>query len=287
MSTLSVCTYASSAKKLELPFKEVILSALPITDELIIINCDDYRHDNLSEVDDIINDLKLNCEQFKSFNSGTTPVTGNFKMFHIPFPKRLRKNCYVMQRTNALMQASCDYILLLDGDEVLHENSYERIKLAMELGHDAYTFKVKHFWRDYNHFIWGEWWYSQRPYLFRNNLGIFDGYRSWLENGKIKTEYTSDLTTWDYKPVMDFAKRTSVELFHYGYLRSDECMLNKYNEMETWFHNDNKSQKKEWDWNMSAYGTTDLVERFEGIHPKVMKERIEEHKARYMRYYVD
>ena len=71
MSTLSVCTYASSAKKLELPFKEVILSALPITDELIIINCDDYRHDNLSEVDDIINDLKLNCEQFKLFNNGT------------------------------------------------------------------------------------------------------------------------------------------------------------------------------------------------------------------------
>jgi len=279
MPTLSICTYASDAKRLELPFKEVILSALPITDELIIINSDDNICD---EVDDDLKELFYYNDLYKKMFTD-----GKIKIFDIPFPKRLRKNCYVMQRTNALMQASCDYILLLDGDEVLHENSYERIKLAMELGYDAYTFKVKHFWRDYNHFIWGEWWYPQRPYLVKNNLGIFDGYRSWLENGKIKTEYTSDLTTWDYKPVMDFAKRTSIELFHYGYVRSDECMLNKYNEMETWFHDDNKSQKKEWDWNMSAYGTTDLVERFEGIHPKVMKERIEEHKARYMRYYMD
>src|SRR4030067_3395328 len=279
MPTLSICTYASDAKRLELPFKEVILSALPITDELIIINSDDNICD---EVDDVLKELFYYNDLYKKMFTD-----GKIKIFDIPFPKRLRKNCYVMQRTNALMQASCDYVLLLDGVEVLHENSYERIRLAMGLGHDACTFKVKHFWRDYNHFIWGEWWYPQRPYLFRNNLGIFDGYRSWLENGRIKTEYTSDLTTWDYKPVMDFAKRTSIELFHYGYLRSDECMLNKYNEMETWFHDDNKSQKKEWEWNMSAYGTTDLVEKFEGTHPKVMQERIEEHKARYMRYYLD
>lgn len=275
--SLSCCTYASDVQKLELPFREVIESTLPIADEIIIINSDtsngiDSLGENFeSSVQRTIYKLKNKIDYNK------------LKMYHIPFPKRLRKNCYVLQRSNAIAQATKDWILLLDGDEVLNNEDYDKIYQAMELGdkegYIAFTFKVLHHYRDYRHINTSEWYYKRRPYLFRNNLGIFDGYRSWMENGKIVTDYTSDLTTWDYKPLMDYAKHTSIRIHHMGYVRSDECMLNKYNEMETWFHDDNYSQKSKWEWNMNE------CEVYDGTLPKVLDELVEEHKKLHPNYY--
>jgi len=270
---LSCCTYASDISKLELPFKEVILSAIPIADELIIINS---NQNNNEEIYDILDEL---YEQGDKQN-----FLDKIKTFDIPFPKRLRKNCYVLQRSNAIAQCTKEWILLLDGDEVLHEEDYDKIYKLMEIGdkegYIAFNFKVLHFYRDYKHYKTSDWWYKKRPMLFKNNLGIFDGYRSWIENGEIKTEYTSDLTTWNYQPLMKYSKDTSVRAFHYGYVRSDECMLQKYNEMETWFHNDNKTQKDRWVWDMND------TEIYVSHHPKVMQERINIHMKEHLEYYV-
>ena len=205
MPTLSICTFCSNPISYEFPLKELILSALPICDEFILINGDnierdryDYNLENDSEVEKIINQI---------YEVETDAYLNKIKIYYNPWEPRMRRNAMVLQKSNAISHCTSDYVLCLDADETLHEEDFSKIKKAMELGHDFYTFRVLHFWRDYDHIIGGEnkadpgeQWYKKRPYLFKNNLGIFDGYRYIPEENRCR--YTSDLTTWQYEPIM-------------------------------------------------------------------------------------
>ena len=274
MSTLSVCTFCSDPITQEFPFKEVVLSALPIADEIVIINGDNILVDDYLMAEELGEDKlyeksetdKIIIDTFYQYGKGDY-YSPDLKIYYNKWESRMRRNMMVLQKSLAISHCTCDYILALDGDEVLHEKDYDKIKQAMELGHDAYTFKVLHFYRDYQHYKVarsGDQWYERRPYLFKNNLGIFDGYRH-IKDGIC--QYTSDLTTWDYKPVMDSAKHTSIEIFHYSFVRSEKSMLEKQNAIEKRHHPD-WEDLTEWNWDMSN------TKKFEETHPKVMNERI-------------
>ena len=56
-STLSVCTYCSDPITLDFPFKEVLLSSLPIADELVIINCDSFDTTGKKEVAQVLSEI--------------------------------------------------------------------------------------------------------------------------------------------------------------------------------------------------------------------------------------
>jgi hypothetical protein len=271
MPSLSVVTHCSNPVTMDFPFVEVINSVLPIADEVVIINGDPASEDD-GEVLTLIKE-SLHSGKLENFRS-------EIKIISMPWQEKARKNASMIQRSNAIFQATGDYVLLLDGDEVLHEKDYDKILDAVNLGELAYTFRVNHFYRDYLHLACSSWWYKRRPYLFRNFEGIFDGYRSWLEEGKIVTNYTSDLVTWDYKPLLDYAKHTSIEVFHYGYVRDPEKMLLKQNNIEKRHHPD-FDEIKEWEWKMEQTRKIDSI----NVHPNIMESRIENHMNKYPNYY--
>ena len=252
---ISGCVQVSNPKTLEFPFIECIKSLLPIVDELIIVNGDKCTDIYRSEVSNLLNESGLGYDD-------------KIKILHLPWSENGKKNMYMVFRSAGIFNCTGDYILPLDADEVLHEKDYSKIEEAVKLGYDAYAFRVLHFYRDYMHIKNSDYWYKYRPYLFKNGLGIFDGYRSDIIDGKLVTELYSDYVTFDYKAVMPFAKKTSIEVFHYGYVRSEKCMLDKYNNMELKWHPNRETLKTKWEWDMKD------TEEYIKSHPEVMKDRI-------------
>lgn len=255
--SLSIVTFVSEPIIKEFPFKELLLSAIPIADEIVIISGEKGAHTSFGNqgIAQIIDEIA---------NEGND--TTKMNLFFNPWEPRMRRNMMVLQKSIAISHATCDYVLALDGDEVLHEKDYDKINRAMLLGQDAYSFRVKHFYKDYKHIKSvrsDDQWYERRPYLFKNGLGIFDGYRYIESEGKCR--YTSDLTTWDYEPVV--AIPTSIEVFHYSFVRSKEAMLDKTNAIEK-RHHPNWKDLESWSWDMSN------TEEFKGTHPKSMEDRI-------------
>lgn len=257
--SLSVALSCSNPISMDFPLKECIQSIVPIADEIIIVNGDKIEFDSYGEVHQVLNDYFQHIEKI-------------MRIYHLPWRDSFRKNMSLLSKTAAISQCTKDYILLLDADEVIHEKDYERIKKCLEIGHDAYSFRTIHFYRDYDHYkVNGERWYNHRPKLFKNGLGIWDGYQSWISEWDevIIREYTADLVTWDYEPVHEFSKQTKIDIFHYGYTRKPEIMLKKQNNIEKRHHPDWKELDK-WIWDMSD------TKEFKGAHPEVMEERIKE-----------
>lgn len=285
--TLSVVMAVSNPITYDFPFVECVKSILSIADEIIIINGDkeffwyeenNYSNRNNAEVDYLLSKFLVNSSD-------------KFKVFHLPWQESFRKNMESIAKSAAISQASKDYVLLLDVDEVIHENDHDKIKQCLELGKDAYSFRTLHFYRDYNHYKIpnaDNYWYNHRPKLFKNGLGIWDGYQSWVETNTVnyevvptlKTEYTADLITWDYKPVHSFSMKTSITIYHYGYVRDQDKMLVKSNNIEKRYHPE-YNNKKEWEWDMNN------CVKYTQSHPKVMEARIINHKNKYMEYYKD
>lgn len=259
--TLSVATYVSNPKSLEFYLRELINSVKPISDEIIVINMDQCKDDR-SETSLLL------CGYYDIVRT-----------FHLPWQKRMMKNMGRIARSVAISQASCDYVLILDCDEVIHEKDHDKIKKCMEMDHDIYSFRTLHFYRDYNHIKYGvntsdpgQVWYDHRPKMFKNNLGIFDMHD---KNGNY-----SGLVTFNGEDCQTIAKKTSIEIFHYGHVRSKEVYVKKTNDIERSYHPDWKDiQVEDFEWNISG------TKLFEGTHPKVMKKRIENHKKKYSQYY--
>jgi len=281
MKTLSVVMAASNPVTMEFPLRECILSALPAVDEIILINGDNVdleRGDQdfyISEVEDVLRDMKNEYWENYDDSFECAWYSGKIKRVFLPWKESFRKNMESLAKSAAISQATKDYVLLLDCDEVLHEEDYDKIKQCMEIGKDAYSFRTLHFYRDYKHYkIAGAgngYWYNHRPKLFKNGLGIWDGYQSWIDKeGKLHTEYTADLITWDYKPVHSFSVKTSITCYHYGYVRSDKAMLAKHNAIEKRYHPDH-IDLTEFNWDMSE------TAEYTGTHPKVMEDKINEY----------
>jgi hypothetical protein len=252
---ISGCVHVSNPKTLEFPFIECVKSLLPIVDELIIVNGD---KDFDGEVYDLLTKNTYTLATYKNI----------IKVINLPMSDLSKKNIYMIAKSAGIFNCTGDYILPLDADEVLHEQDYPKIEEAVKLGHDAYAFRVLHFYRDYTHIKISDYWYSYRPYLFKNGLGIFDGYRSDIIDGKLVTEFYGDYVTFDYKAVMPFTKKTSIRAFHYGYVRNEKCMLDKFNNMELKWHPNGETLKTKWEWDMQD------TEEYTKTHPEVMKNRI-------------
>ena len=262
---LSVCLSCSNPISLDFPLKECILSVIPIADEIVLINGD--LEGRGGEVANVVADLQEYSKEFGDWE-------GNFVEYHLPWRDSFRKNMHGLSITAAISQCTKDYILWLDADEIIHEQDHKSILSLMNFKADAYSFRTIHFYRDYEHYkIPKGNWYNHRPKFFKNNLGIWDGYQSWLELGAdgrsfVRREYTSDLITWDYKPVHSFAIKVKIPIYHYGWVRHPSVMLLKQNSIERRHHPDWKDWKS-WEWDMKD---TDI---FEGSHPKVMADRLE------------
>ena len=266
MKTLGLALYGNNNYLNEYCIDEILTQGINLYDEVVFID-----GDSIDETMDMIN---IHKDNYLSKNK-------KFKIYKLPWRDSFRKNMMLLTRTAAMSQIESDYILYMDADELLLESQFSKIKNLINLDNDAYSFQTLHFWRDYNHIKdYVDNWYNYRPKLVKNGLGIWDGYQSWIDKtGNIQRNYTSDLTTWDYKPVYSFAEKSSIVTFHYGWILSSERALEKYNSIELRHHPDGSTKKIEWNWGMES------VKEFKANHPEAIKEKIKRHKEKYSQYY--
>lgn len=265
-STLSVAVACSNPIDMYFPFKELLLSVKDLAQEIVVVNCDEDEAviSGNSQVDQIVDEVMFNSDK-----------RVNIKTYYLPWQEHMMKNMEMLAKTAAISQCTKDYVLLLDADEIIHEDNHDHIRRLIELDHGIYSFRTIHFYRDYDHFKNdnAKEFYNHRPKLFRNFEGTFDGYQSWytgLRNKDfIKSEYTADLVTWNYESANKYSKKVVVPIYHYGWVRPTELMLDKQNKIDNRYHRDFKDRPK-WEWDMTDTSV------FHGEHPEVMKERIRE-----------
>ncbi len=245
---VSGLTIVLRGKELGYPFKEAILSALPICDEFVVVV--GKGDDGTLEAVRSIGDSRIRIVETE-WSTKVTP-----------------RKCLIAQQTNiGLHMCTGDWVLYLQANEILHELSLPTVQDLMEKHCDnadveALLFERLTFWGDYGHCV-GK--YPERfkftPRVVRPYIGTYsirDGMSFAIFDGfSIKGRYPRALDTGEY-------------VYRYGFVESAEVFARKtkglVHEMRASAHLNN-------DFFYQALPRP-FIYAFEGNHPGVMADRI-------------
>jgi hypothetical protein len=255
---ISGFTFVRNAIELDFPFKESVLSILPLIDEYVIAYCAGNPDDGTL---DLINSIK--SDKIKIVEGDWTPDTFYKNTLYARLTDIAKENC------------SGDWLFYLQGDEAVHEDYLPLIKKACEVylsneEIEGFLFEYKHFWGDYQHFFSHHGWYPREIRIIRNKPEI----HSWRDAQSFRVINNFKPTAEDYLRKEGTRKLRVISLpiyiYHYGWVRNPYKMLQKQNLMKETYKPGriNKAQKT------IDYGPMSQVPEFKGTHPKVMSERI-------------
>lgn len=226
------------------PFKEAILSILPLCDEMIV-NVGKSDDDTLN----IVNSIK----------------DKKIRIFESEWDMNLKGGKVLSVETNkALKECSGDWCFYIQGDEVLHEKYYEEVRSAMIKYKDDEKVEGIRFF--YEHF-YGSYDYVQ------------DNYRNWYLREVRIVKNSDNIVSWG--DAMDFrhkdgskinSKDIKAKIYHYGWVRPPDKLINKRKDFEKLYNTDEVAEK-----NISQFQNYDdlgNLKKFTETHPAVMKERI-------------
>ncbi|MFZ1322662.1 MAG: glycosyltransferase family 2 protein [Ignavibacteria bacterium] len=230
------------------PYVEAILSILPICDEMII---------NVGKSDDDTLEIIRSIDHKK------------IKIFESDWDMSLKGGEVLSVETNkALEKCTGDWCFYIQGDEVLHEKYYDNVKESMVLNLNKHNIEGLRFW--YKHF-YGSYDYVQ------------DNYRKWYIREVRIIRKKDNIISWG--DALDFrhpdgSKLNSTdidaEIYHYGWVRPPEKLLNKRRDFEKLYNEGETAEK-----NISGFQNYDdlgNLKKFDGTHPEVMKKRVSESK---------
>ena len=251
---ISGFTFIRNGIQYDYPFIESIKSVLPLVDEMIVSigNSDDETEAEI---------LKINSPKIK--------------IIHSIWDDTLREGGKVLavetNKAKAACNANSNWLIYIQGDEIIPEKYYEEIKNKMTLYQnkksvDGLLLKYKHFYGSYNYIADGINWYSKEIRIIKNNPEILSykdaqGFRK--NNKKLQV------------------KEIDAYIYHYGWVRNPIQMLQKNIEFGSFWRNN--EEQKNWIKNQNVenkddkydYNHIDSICIFENRHPSVMKERIE------------
>ena len=243
MSTISVYTTTYNCIDQEYCFIEAIESALGFADEVVV--CDGGSTDGTIAAINAIGDPRI-------------------KIVTVQWLHSIGWAMNKMLRSIALGNCTSDWCILMDADEVFHQDDYAAIKRipdSMGPNIEAVKFNVLHFYRDYNHILNGyAGWkdlYTNKIYMVRNGLGIHHGNNGYDIDAHVDNRGI---------PIQDnVCVNVSVNMYHYGHVRSEEKYKKKQERMISQYEGKKVTKP-------AAYeiDTKDLT-KFWGIHPKVMQ----------------
>lgn len=226
------------------PFREAILSILPLCDEMIV---------NVGKSDDDT------LETVKSIGSS------KIRIFESEWDMSLKGGKVLSAETNkALKECSGDWCFYIQGDEVLHEKYYAEVKDKMEKyqnDNDAegLRFRYEHFYGSYDY--------------------VQDNYRNWYIKEVRIIKKDDNIVSWG--DAMDFrhtdgskikSRDIDAYIYHYGWVRPPETLLKKRIDFEKLYNPDNSNREK-----ISSFQNYDdlgNLKKFKGTHPQVMMERV-------------
>ncbi|MBX3042432.1 MAG: hypothetical protein KIT33_07040 [Candidatus Kapabacteria bacterium] len=259
---ISGFSFVRNGTKLYYPVKESVQSILPIVDEFVIAVGNSDADDKSRE--DI---LSIGSDKVRIIDT-------------VWDEKFMQKGAIHALQTDIAMNAcSGDWLFYLQADEVVHENDLPVIESRCKefLDDDeveGFLFDYYHFWADYEHYHKSHGWYPYEVRIVRNNPKI----HSW--------ESAQSFRYFEHyeKPHQNEGTRklrvvkANANIYHYGWVRPPELMQAKSKAIDSNHKGIEKANElyinkpKEFD-----YGPLNRVQKFEGTHPKVMKNMIQRH----------
>jgi glycosyltransferase involved in cell wall biosynthesis len=247
---MKVCgfTIIRNAIKFDYPVIESITSILPICDQFIVAvgNSDDET-------------LQL----IQSINSP------KIKIIETIWDDSLREGGKVLaDETNKAfdaISAEFDWCFYVQSDEVVHEQDHQTIVDAMknELNNttiDGLLFNYIHFYGSYDYVGVSRKWYRKEIRIIKNNKTIrsykdAQGFRK--NNEKLAV------------------KQVNATIYHYGWVKHPKFQQAKQQSFNKMWHDDNWMKEHVAEVDEFDYSRVDLLTKFNGNHPEVMKNRVE------------
>lgn len=242
-------TFVRNAIKFDYPIVEAITSILPVCDEMIVAvgNSDD---DTLGLI--------------KSIDSP------KIKIIETVWDDTLREGGKVLavetDKALAAVSTDSDWCFYVQGDEVVHEQYLPIIKKAMqdnlnELNVEGLLFKYQHFYGTYQYVADAHRWYRREIRVIRNT-GKFVSYKDaqgfrTTENQKLKV------------------KLIDAYIYHYGWVKPPEVQREKMKSSIKFWADEEKTDALKPQLDNFDYSEIDSLTTFNGIHPEVMRARIE------------
>jgi len=248
--------------KLYYPVVESIKSLLPIVDEFVIaIGKGDKDDDTREKV------ASINSDKIKIIDT-----EWNLKKY----PDGME---HAHQTDIAKDACEGDWLFYLQADEVVHEKYLPVIeKRCAELVDDpeveGFLFDYKHFWGDYQHYHIAHGWYPHEIRIIRNDPEI----HSWKSAQSFRKIPDFDGVNYRRKKNTYKLKVAPIdaEIYHYGWVRPPHLMQNKTREFSV-IHRGEKAKEKFGELNHEFdYGPLDRLAEFNGTHPEVMQDKIEQ-----------
>ena len=228
------------------PFREAILSILPLCDELIV---------NVGDSEDSTNDV---VKSIKSDKIRIIKRTWNMSL-------RDQGKLLSVETNAALKECTGNWGVYIQADEVLHDKYIDNVKKAMHqyLSNESVEglrFKYRHFYGSYDYFQDNyRNWYIKEIRIIKLNKGII----SWGDAMSFRHENGSPV-----KPV-----DIDAEIYHYGWVRPPDTMIQKRLDFHKLFHSDEEiTQIYDSSLKLDDLGN---LKKFEETHPEVMRTRIE------------
>ncbi len=247
---ISGFTIIRNATKYYFPVKESILSILPIVDEYIVALGDCDYDDSTRQIIESIGSPKI-------------------KIFDRIWDKKLFIDGHIFrdETTFALEQCRGDYCFYLQADEVVHENDLDNIvkycrKYLDDSEIEGFLFNYKHFWGDYDHYLYHHGWYQKEIRIVRNNIGV----KSFGDAQSFRFEDNRRLNVIQLPAL----------IYHYGWVRPPQLMVEKKEEQDSMHHGakDGDEIKAIETKIVYDYGPLGRLPLFNGTHPEVMSELI-------------
>ena len=194
------------------------------------------------------------------------------RLIEEPWDLSLREKGRLLSReTNRGMdKCSGDWIVYLQADEIMHEDDVPLLVSQMKKysNHpriDGLSFRYLHFYGS-PHYVQDNplQWYTRAVRAVRNNRGLVS------VGDALKFRRIVDGKARRVREV-----RSPVRVFHYGWARSPEIMLEKQKHLERFWHDDKALADKYAAMNAETiYSDTAHLVQFTGTHPAVMREGV-------------
>jgi glycosyltransferase involved in cell wall biosynthesis len=188
-------TFLNEAVKRGYPFRESIMSALPLCDEFIVVV--GPSEDGTVEAITALGDTKI-----KIIRSTWNHSVGMF--------------CFGQQTNIALFNCTGDWTFYIQGDEVIHENDYELLRAKMQKHLDdpdveGLAFDYVHLYGNHNTLAWSPRWYRQEVRIMKNNIRVI-----FPNDAQYPILLLSNKRSRYLKAVVSGAK-----MYHYGWVQSE------------------------------------------------------------------
>lgn len=244
-------SFIKNAVLYDFPIKEALLSIEPLCHEIIVAVGD--CTDGTRELVQSVHPTKI-------------------KIIDTVWNKNLNKDGVVLaDETNKVLQAAfktnADWIIYIQGDEVLHENGYDEIIQAMQLHKhnpkvDGLLLQYKHFYGSYDYVATSSHWYKNEIRIIKNNPAIY----SYKDAQGFRKNNNEKLNV---KPLKAF-------MHHYGWVKEPKVMMDKLFHAGTLWQGSNLEEERKKHYHLVEfdYSKIDILEKFKGKHPKTIQTRL-------------